>query len=817
MSETANVALKAAPARTPRVARLDSLKNPQPRPPPKGISAKDLRRGVAVLSRPKVTICTNAACPKSDIVEDEGQKICQSCGTVIQDLQPVGEVAFGETRSGAAVVQGSYVGADQSHARNAAGTSKIAGGMDSREITEANGRRYINQLAAALQIPQAYTDAAMQVYKLAYGINFIQGRRTKNVAAICLYIACRREKENRIMLIDFSDILMVNVFKLGQTYNNLVEELGLRRRTIEEGGGIEPINPESLIYRFASRLEFGDDTYRVAKEAVKVLQRMDRDWMTTGRRPAGVCGAALILAARMNNFRRTIREVVYIVKVTEVTIHKRLDEFKYTQSSDLTVDQFRAMGQNLEHATDPPAFYEQFDKSKKKKCRRKSKKNDQDEEQSEEEDADLAVITSLDATDRPRTSAAAAKAQSDSQAMPPPPVPIDPALLAVQALDPTSDEAIRALSEEQSGLLPVQSSPKRKRGRPAGAKNKPLPTPTATQITEEDGIETEISGILADPGTVAHASDLHQALTAAQTKSPPTSQSGPASSTANANTSAQKASSTAPDTQNPPPRSAAQLTTAAQAAQDAIPDTEIIPEEEFADDPEVSNCLLSPTEVDIKERIWVHENAEYLRLQQAKMIKKQLEEANGTARVVVKRKRRRGRMGDMRRYESVGIGSNGENSSARRSPAEMVESMLKYRGYSKKINYEMVRELYATSSSRSSSVSGSRAGSAVPSTVGAEEGSRGGTPLGVGTTDSAGRDATEVPKAVVGAPGASVMESGTAGEPALIDDDEEDEADEDDEAAIAQELAEAIEDEEDEDEYGNDYNEDYGEVYEDEE
>lgn len=49
-------------------------------------------------------------------------------------------------------------------------------------------------------------DTAMQVYKLALANNFVQGRLTKSVAAVCLYVACRRSRENnKWMLIDFAD------------------------------------------------------------------------------------------------------------------------------------------------------------------------------------------------------------------------------------------------------------------------------------------------------------------------------------------------------------------------------------------------------------------------------------------------------------------------------------------------------------------------------------------------------------------------------------------------------------------------------------
>ena len=61
----------------------------------------------------------------------------------------------------------------------------------------------------ALQLGESFIDDAMQAFKLAIGHNFIQGRHTTHVAAVCLYIACRRRDDNRIMLIDLSDILRV--------------------------------------------------------------------------------------------------------------------------------------------------------------------------------------------------------------------------------------------------------------------------------------------------------------------------------------------------------------------------------------------------------------------------------------------------------------------------------------------------------------------------------------------------------------------------------------------------------------------------------
>ena len=67
------------------------------------------------------------------------------------------------------------------------------------------------QISAGLGVQQSLVDAGMQVFRLASANNFIQGRRTKSVAAVSLYVACRTQQNNtnQHMLIDFSDVLQV--------------------------------------------------------------------------------------------------------------------------------------------------------------------------------------------------------------------------------------------------------------------------------------------------------------------------------------------------------------------------------------------------------------------------------------------------------------------------------------------------------------------------------------------------------------------------------------------------------------------------------
>ena len=473
--------------------------------------------------------------------------------------------------------------------------------------------------------------------------------------------------------------MKLNVFDLGHVYTKFLQYLALN------GNGyiVQPINPEDLILRFAQRLEFGSETMRVANDAVRIVQRMNRDWMTPGRRPAGVCGAALILAARMNNFRRSVREVVFIVKVQEQTIFNRLDEFRATESGTLTVEEFRTI--DLERAADPPAFT--MDKNGKKKRGRKRKQIDADF--GDDGDGVEPTVISSRATSTCPSEANGQlgtpantqnRAQIDSQSMPPPPLPVDPSLLAASP-QPSSKEhsssspgSTNLIAEEHSAhssyaKATAEPPAKRKRGRPPGAKN--LKTPPSTQISDESSINvndpslgSDITAALTDPSNLDHATALTSALESA---------SAPSSSATQQEL---------PVKPRPP-----------------IPDTETISDNEFADDPEVSNCLLTPSEVAIKTRIWTHENRDYLRAQSAKILKQQLAEELGTARVIVRRQRRRKRIGDMSAYREE---DGQEGMPIAGSPEEAVMKMMGKRAFSRKINYGSIANTYGGSSSSTS-------------------------------------------------------------------------------------------------------------------
>jgi len=74
-------------------------------------------------------------------------------------------------------------------------------------------------------------------------------------------------------------------------------------------------DPALYVYRFAAHLDLDEKANAVALTALRIVGRMKRDWIVAGRRPAGICAAALLIAARAHGFSRGKEDVTKILRV----------------------------------------------------------------------------------------------------------------------------------------------------------------------------------------------------------------------------------------------------------------------------------------------------------------------------------------------------------------------------------------------------------------------------------------------------------------------------------------------------------------------
>lgn len=300
------------------------------------------------------TTCNQCGSTELESDPTRGDTFCTKCGAVIEENLIVSELQFEEGSHGAANLIGRMVSSDANYKSLAAGTlgnNLAVSSKESREITLENAKRRIKSIGQQLRLNNHCVNTAFNFYKMALSRRLTYGRRQNNVYAACLYMTCRIEGTSH-MLLDLSDVTQVNIFELGKTYLKLSNALCIN---------IPPIDPCIYIVRFSNRLHklIGTDAVKIRDieaTALRLVQRMKRDWIHTGRRPSGLCGAALLVACRLNGIHCNIRDIIKIVQVCETTIRKRLAEFGDTQTGRLTLDEFMTI--ELEGEDDPPCFKE---------------------------------------------------------------------------------------------------------------------------------------------------------------------------------------------------------------------------------------------------------------------------------------------------------------------------------------------------------------------------------------------------------------------------------------------------------------------------
>ncbi|KAK2614656.1 hypothetical protein N8I77_001462 [Diaporthe amygdali] len=627
--------------------------------------------------------CPNPKCSAPNVVDGT----CQSCGAVIDDSNIVADVQFGEASNGQAIAFGVTVGHDQAGPRLGGpgfGPRRAAGGGEGENRIKSilEGRDLIIGLLNRLDLGQVEGQlylSAFNKFKEVLGRNFCQGRSVARVASVCVYWAIRKERNTPVMLIDIADVVKMDVFLLGRTFKKMLHML---YGGDEANYPFEPMVPEDIIRRLASRLEFYGDTETIQAAAVRIVQRMDRDWMMLGRKPAGICGSALILAARMFNYRRTPLEVSFVAKVTTATLKLRLDEFARLEAAQMRISDFMKgefPGQQKSH--DPPAFYRQTKEyqeemeKKRNKPGRKRKRQIVDEETGEplvpgkKQREDGQPESGSSSQDDGTPPAPSEQSRTDADGF------VIPALPQRQLVSPPSQGTQGLTEDDISEAVPTDEQDEVDA---LASKYGDVPLPELnTGNGEPGGSGTQISAVA--PGAKSHRNRLQGSAL----RNPALFHESE-EWTEDENKMAEEMLSNIRDINSKVWAAAADLAglrtqelmdelenmRPANYQQNQLLDAPEVTEDEFADDPEVLNCLLNEDERKIKEQLWLNENKDWLRLQQEKEFKKKM--------APVKKPRKQ-----HTRKPRIGEGQATPASSAE----EAAQETANRRGISTKINY----------------------------------------------------------------------------------------------------------------------------------
>lgn len=260
------------------------------------------------------------------IIEDSlrGYMVCTSCGSILQETVLINEVDFTELSNGSASRNGQFVvSSNKKSVSNISTQSSIEGRARIQSICE--------QLPRLNNQPDV-CELAERIFKKALHERFIRGRTIEIVSAACVYVAIRQKKNTGYLLIDIADHIDCGIFELAST--------ALRLSTcINES--MPTIDPTLYIDRFTEELKFGRLSNEIKETAIKIIRRLDRDWIQTGRKPAGVCGAAIMLSARIHGIELNKETILKCARVCNTTISKRLKEISRTEFARNSINELR--------------------------------------------------------------------------------------------------------------------------------------------------------------------------------------------------------------------------------------------------------------------------------------------------------------------------------------------------------------------------------------------------------------------------------------------------------------------------------------------
>ncbi|KAI5168696.1 transcription factor IIIB 90 kDa subunit [Pancytospora epiphaga] len=286
-----------------------------------------------------MTVCSN--CQAKNIATDmaRGCVYCEECGMVQEENTIVSSLQF-DSSGTKATLHGKIISVDNANV----GTQFVDSSFYIKNT--------ISSICNKLSLGTDHVECAFRWYKLCLQHSLSKGKSILYTLSACVYVSCRQEGTPHL-LIDFSNALRIDMFRVGRVFLKLRSLLGI---------DIPLVDPSLYMHRFVSQLKFQNN--EILDFSVRLVARMKKDWILAGRRPNNSCGAALLIASRIFNEERHIAEVAKVVSASVSTVSKRLREIAETESANLGIFEFKDVWISEE---DNPPIMKKIKRSKRRK------------------------------------------------------------------------------------------------------------------------------------------------------------------------------------------------------------------------------------------------------------------------------------------------------------------------------------------------------------------------------------------------------------------------------------------------------------------
>jgi len=173
----------------------------------------------------------------------------------------------------------------------------------------------LDRLSDKAYIPGPVKERAAVIYRKALDKGLVRGRSIAAIAAAALYAACRITGTPRTLR-DIAESSLVNKKDVARCYRLLLRELSVQM----------PISdPLTYISKIAENASISGQTQGLA---VKVLHEARQKRVAAGKDPMGLAAAALYIATKLNDEKKTQKEIAEAAGVTEVTVRNRYKTLK---------------------------------------------------------------------------------------------------------------------------------------------------------------------------------------------------------------------------------------------------------------------------------------------------------------------------------------------------------------------------------------------------------------------------------------------------------------------------------------------------------
>jgi len=281
-------------------------------------------------------------CPSPDIITNpEGMRVCQSCGLTFgqtfvdserraytsEEVQSRRRTepkwrSFGPRTVITGVqsdARGHSLGAKQQALFSR--LSKIQGSLVSsleRNFWEAKPK--LNALALKLNVPSQIVETAWKIYTEVARQKLTMGRSIDGFVSAALYAAIRIHEFPRLL----EEIVEVAMIPLRSVHRSL--GLIVRKVFPVLKMKYKPVTTRSLVFRFGSELKLSMGTQ--TKAADLLLKSKKAGLRAMGKDPKGLAAAALYMASKVANEKRTQADIAAIARITEVTLRTRVKQIK---------------------------------------------------------------------------------------------------------------------------------------------------------------------------------------------------------------------------------------------------------------------------------------------------------------------------------------------------------------------------------------------------------------------------------------------------------------------------------------------------------